>query len=208
MDDPVPGKEKLPFEGVFKVPTSQNGARNPSVESNNSEPQEGSNNSEPQEGSNNLPELTWQERALAAGRTPLPSSRPPIKSQSMCSNDSDKTACGSSENNLETKDHHAVEDKEKWTIEDEVASPKAQDGKINVKKPDPQQKEENAHALVKSKGLPRAPRKKWMTDEISRVISMRVDGAEFPDRTLASIRQIFFKYRYRNLDIDSVDEEE
>ncbi|EHK26887.1 uncharacterized protein TRIVIDRAFT_217495 [Trichoderma virens Gv29-8] len=206
MDDPVPGKEKLPFEGVFKVPTSQNGASNPSVES---------NNSEPQEESNNLPELTWRERALAAGRTPLPSSRPPIKSQTTSSDDSGKTACGSSDNNLETKDHHAVEDKEKWTIEDEVASPKAQDGEINVKKPDPQQKEENAHALVKSKGLPRAPRKKWMTDEISRVISMRMDGAswdsisaEFPDRTLASIRQIFFKYRYRNLDIDSVDEEE
>ncbi|KAL7931603.1 hypothetical protein V8C35DRAFT_112640 [Trichoderma chlorosporum] len=115
-----------------------------------------------------LPEFTWQQKALAAGRTPLPSSRPPANAHKMRIVKSGKTICESSSDYVKSEAYHALDSC-------------------------------------------RDQRRKWTRDEIRWVVRMRMNGLSweliadaFPGRTVASIRQVYFKYRHKDyIDIEA-----
>ncbi|PON27695.1 hypothetical protein TGAM01_v203462 [Trichoderma gamsii] len=123
--------------------------------------------------------MTWQLKALLAGRTPLPSSRPKRKSDEMES--------------PESSDHP-----DSSTLDDSPSA-KCVDGSHNK---DDKETTTVSHVAKKSKmNSPKTARKQWSEHEIRRVIVLRRKQIpweqileHFPTRTLVGIRQIFWKY--------------
>ncbi|KAL6803340.1 hypothetical protein GGI42DRAFT_353490 [Trichoderma sp. SZMC 28013] len=146
-------------------------------------------NSNLQDESDNSSVPIWVKRVLAAGRTPLPCSRPPIKAHGMHIADSGRTTRESSYDSQET----------------ELEEPPAQEQKRTAKsKPNPRSKKQHARAFVTTTPVihHKVQRKKWTLSEIKSLIRMRendmswdVIARVFPNRTVAGVRQTFFKYK-------------
>ncbi|KAM0454850.1 hypothetical protein ACHAPV_008223 [Trichoderma viride] len=124
--------------------------------------------------------MTWQLKALLAGRTPLPSSRPKRKSDEIERSESSEYPDSS-------------------TLEEDAQSAKcvngsrSEDGKENIKVKHVAKKPRPSNA--------KTARKQWSDDDIHRLIIMRRKQVswerilkQFPARTLVSVRQIFWKY--------------
>ncbi|KAL7973296.1 hypothetical protein HDV63DRAFT_401639 [Trichoderma sp. SZMC 28014] len=128
------------------------------------------------------PVMTWQLKALLAGRTPLPSSRPKRKVEEMESPESSV---------------YVYSDSSTW--EEECESAKCVDGSHNE---DDKENTMASHVAKKPRlSNAKTSRKQWSEDEIRRVIVMRRKQIpweqildHFPARTLVGIRQIFWKY--------------
>ncbi|KAM0447887.1 hypothetical protein ACHAO4_008631 [Trichoderma viride] len=124
--------------------------------------------------------MTWQLKALLAGRTPLPSSRPKRRSDEMERSESSEYP-------------------DSFTLEKDAQSVKcvngsrSKDDKVNTKASHIAKKPRPSNA--------KTARKQWSDDDIRRVIIMRRKQVpwerilkKFPARTLVGIRQIFWKY--------------
>ncbi|KAM0478976.1 hypothetical protein ACHAPX_004954 [Trichoderma viride] len=124
--------------------------------------------------------MTWQLKALLAGRTPLPSSRPKRKLEEVES--------------PESSDHP-----DSSTLGEDAPSAKCIDGSHNK---DDKENTTASHVAKKPKlNSPKTARKQWSEHEIRRVIVLRRKQIpweqileHFPARTLVGIRQIFWKY--------------
>ncbi|KAJ4855755.1 hypothetical protein T069G_09123 [Trichoderma breve] len=179
-ESPVLKKEASPLQDKSDNLTSTDEISSPASESTASNLQDESDDS-------SVP--IWVLRALAAGRTPLPCSRPPIKTHGMHIADSGRTIRESSYDSQET----------------EVEQPPAQEQKQTAKGKD-------ARAFVTIAPIihHRIQRKKWKPDEIESLIRMREDkmswvliAKAFSNRTTASVRQTFFKYRAQSHGMES-----
>ncbi|QYT05208.1 hypothetical protein H0G86_012102 [Trichoderma simmonsii] len=182
MDSPVCEKGASPLQDKPEEFTSQDGTSSPISESTDPNLQDESDDS-------SVP--IWVLRALAAGRTPLPSSRPPIKTLGLHIADSGRTIRESSYDSQETI----------------VEQPPAQEQKQTAK-----DKKQNARAFVTMEPIirRRVQRKKWKSNEIESLIRMREDrmswvviAEAFSNRTVASVRQTFFKYRPQSHGMES-----
>ncbi|KKP04268.1 hypothetical protein THAR02_03619 [Trichoderma harzianum] len=153
----------------------------------------------------------WVRRALAAGRTPLPCSRPPIKTHGMHIADSGRTARESSYDSQETVLEQSPAPEEKQTTKGKVR-PLTSNDNPKIKKSDARPKNQNARAFVTMEPIIRrkVQRKKWKPNEIETLIRMREDrmgwvviAEAFSNRTAASVRQTFFKYRPQSCGMES-----
>ncbi|KAL7914216.1 hypothetical protein GGI35DRAFT_476044 [Trichoderma velutinum] len=205
MDSPVRDNEASPLQDEPEDLTHQDRISLPISEPIDSDLQNELNDSS---------EPTWQQKALAAGRTPLPSSRPPIKALGTYIADSGRTPRESSVDSLETELEQLPEQEQKLTAKGESLHPTSND-KTKVKKPDARPKRHNARGFVTitSIGLRRVQRRKWRPSEIQSLIRMRQDkmsweliAGAFSNRTVAGVRQTFFKYRLTYHDMDSGEE--
>ncbi|KAM0259365.1 hypothetical protein ACHAQJ_003397 [Trichoderma viride] len=126
----------------------------------------------------NKTQLTWQLKALLAGRTPLPTSRPKRKVDEIDNRESSEDSFSSREDErCATSSENAHSEDEK---EDSLAVHVAKRPKLSSLK---------------------ASRKQWKLEEIRHVIAMRKDEMawekileHFPGRTIVGVRQIFWKY--------------
>ncbi|KAF3070323.1 hypothetical protein CFAM422_006799 [Trichoderma lentiforme] len=145
----------------------------------------------------------WVQRALAAGRTPLPCSRPPIKTHRMHIAGFGRIIRESSYDSQETVLEQSPVPEEKQTAKGKVRSPTS-NGNPEAKNSDAWSKKQDARAFVTMEPVirHRVQRKKWKANEIENLIRMREDkmswvliAEAFSNRTVASVRQTFFKYR-------------
>ncbi|KAL7785876.1 hypothetical protein V8C37DRAFT_405656 [Trichoderma ceciliae] len=123
-------------------------------------------------------QVSWQLKALLAGRIPLPASRPRRIVDEFENAESSEANC------ILGEDERSVKDGDRLHNEDE------QEISITVhtaKRPKPDKL--------------KTGRKQWKLAEIRRVITMRKSKMtweqileHFPDRTIVGIRQIFWKY--------------
>ncbi|KAK0766486.1 hypothetical protein N5P37_000211 [Trichoderma harzianum] len=196
MNSPVSEKEALPLQDKTENLTGQDGTSSPISESTDSNLQD---------------EPIWVRRALAAGRTPLPSSRPPIKTLELHIADSDRTIRESSYDSQETVVEQPPAQEQKQTAKGKVRSP-SNNGSLNAKKSNARSKKQNARAFVTMEPIicHRIQRKKWKPSEIESLIRMREDkmswvliAEAFSNRTVASVRQTFFKYKPQSHGMES-----
>lgn len=164
MDSPVCEKGASPLQDKPEEFTSQDGTSSPISESTDPNLQDESDDS-------SVP--IWVLRALAAGRTPLPSSRPPIKTLGLHIADSGRTIRESSYDSQETIVEQPPAQEQKQTAKDKVRLP-TNNGNP---KPNARSKKQNARAFVTMEPIirRRVQRKKWKSNEIESLIRMRED---------------------------------
>ncbi|KAL6798142.1 hypothetical protein J3E68DRAFT_425386 [Trichoderma sp. SZMC 28012] len=194
MDNPVCEREASPLQDKSDNLTGTDGISSPISEPTDSNLQDESYDS-------SVP--IWVQRALAAGRTPLPYSRPPIKTHGMHIADSGRTIRGSSYDSQETELEQSPAQEQKQTVNGKVRPPTS-NGNRKAKTSNARPKKQNARTFVTMEHIIRrkVERKKWKPNEIESLIRMREDKMSwvlianaFSNRTVASVRQTFFKYR-------------
>lgn len=168
MDSPVCEKEASPLQDQLENLTSQDGTSSSISESTDSNLQDESDDS-------SVP--IWVLRALAAGRTPLPYSRPPIKAHAMHIASSSRTIRGSSYDSQETEIEQPSAQEQKQTAKGKVCPPTS-NSNAKTKKSNDRPKKQDARAFVTISPIihHRIQRKKWKPDEIESLIRMREDN--------------------------------
>ncbi|KAL7953072.1 hypothetical protein V8C34DRAFT_71251 [Trichoderma compactum] len=196
MDSPVGDKVEAssPLQDESENLAQQGGTSSPILKSTDSNLQDESDDS-------SVP--IWVKRVLAAGRTPLPRSRPPIKAHRMHIADSSRTTRGSSYDSQETELEQPPAQEQKRTAKSKALCP-AGNGNPKAKKSNAWSKKQHARAVVTTTPIihQKVQRKKWTLSEIKSLIRMRendmswdVIAGRFSNRTVAGVRQTFFKYK-------------
>ncbi|PNP55787.1 hypothetical protein THARTR1_04007 [Trichoderma harzianum] len=164
-------------------------------------------NSNPQDEADESSVPILVRRALAAGRTPLPTSRPPIKAIGMHIADPGRTTRESSYDSQGTELDQPSETDQKQTAKGKALRP-ASHGHPKAKNSNTRPKGQKARASFR-----RVQRRKWILSDIKSLIRMREDkmswqviAGSFSNRTVDGVRQTFFKYKPLFQDMKSGEE--